>query len=120
MNGPSDSAVTPNQSEPKWQILNAADGDWSESEVSANEERTEDEFTPSTFSDARDGDGSGGDLEQTSAEFDLVCDKLMKIFQDRSRYKLLLGYRDLEAQAVLDLLQNVSLHQSRFHFVSRK
>ncbi len=74
--------------------------------MSVDEGRTEDELAPSSPSDVRDG----GDLEHTSTEFNLVCGKLMGIFQDRSRYKLLLGYRDLEAQAVLDLLQNVSHH----------
>ncbi|KAF9444926.1 kinase-like protein [Macrolepiota fuliginosa MF-IS2] len=40
-------------------------------------------------------------------ELQQVCARLVEIFQDRSRYKLLLGYRDLEAQAVLNLLQNL-------------
>ena len=33
---------------------------------------------------------------------------LMNIFEDRSRYKVFLGYRDQEAQAILNLLQAVS------------
>ena len=38
-----------------------------------------------------------------------VCSTLMNIFKDRSRYKVFLGYRDQEAQAILNLLQAVSI-----------
>ena len=38
-----------------------------------------------------------------------VCSMLMNIFEDRSRYKVLLGYRNQEAQAILNLLQAVSI-----------
>ena len=38
-----------------------------------------------------------------------VCSILMNIFENRSRYKVFLGYRDQEAQAILNLLQAVSI-----------
>lgn len=38
-----------------------------------------------------------------------VCSMLMNIFENRSRYKVFLGYRDQEAQAILNLLQAVSI-----------
>lgn len=34
-----------------------------------------------------------------------VCSMLMNIFENRSRYKVFIGYRDQEAQAILNLLQ---------------
>ena len=38
-----------------------------------------------------------------------VCSMLMNIFENRSQYKVFLGYRDQEAQAILNLLQAVSI-----------
>lgn len=92
------------------------DGDWSDSDISLDGGDTEDEALLSSFSDTsqetvlcRGSRDSGDDQAKANAELEVVCARLMKIFQDRSRYKLLLGYRDLEAQAILNLLQNVRL-----------
>ncbi|KAF5349239.1 hypothetical protein D9756_009417 [Leucocoprinus leucothites] len=96
----------------KWQIRNAMTGDWSDSDVSADEGGSEDEQALSGLSDASQDtvlyrDSEDSREKETELELERVCAGLMKIFHDRSRYKVLLGYRDLEAQAVLDLLQNL-------------
>lgn len=90
------------------------DGDWSDSDASVDGGTSEDEAYLSSFSDTsqetvlcRGSADSDDEPAKTIVALELVCVKLMKIFQDRSRYKLLLGYRDLEAQAVLNLLQCV-------------
>ena len=38
-----------------------------------------------------------------------VCSMLMNIFENHSLYKVFLGYRDQEAQTILNLLQAVSI-----------
>ncbi|KAJ3555728.1 hypothetical protein NP233_g12141 [Leucocoprinus birnbaumii] len=102
----------PNPNAGRWQVRNALEGDWSDSDVSLDGD-SEDEGALSSFSDTPQeiiiGNRTQERLEdnQTDTELEVVCNKLMKIFQDRSRYKVLLGYRDLEAQAVLNLLQNL-------------
>ncbi|KXN82740.1 Ephrin type-A receptor 2 [Leucoagaricus sp. SymC.cos] len=108
---PAATKPNPTQAARRWQVRNAMAGDWSESDVSLDSD-SESEALDFGLSDTsqetvlcRDSPGSRD--EKTNMELETVCDKLMKIFRDRSRYKLLLGYRDLEAQAVLNLLQNL-------------
>ncbi|KAJ3576723.1 hypothetical protein NP233_g239 [Leucocoprinus birnbaumii] len=102
----------PNPNAGRWQVRNALEGDWSDSDASLDGD-SEDEGALLSPSDTSQENIIGNRTQersednQTERELEIVCNKLMKIFQDRSRYKVLLGYRDLEAQAVLNLLQNL-------------
>lgn len=90
------------------------DGDWSDSSISDwDESKSAEESPPPSSCDTLQVDLSqpsepGIANDPFSVDLEIVCSRLLDIFQDRSRYKLLLGYRDLEAQGILDLLQNVS------------
>ena len=53
--------------------------------------------------------GASEDIVADNPHAIRVCSMLMNIFENRSRYKVFIGYRDQEAQAILNLLQAVSI-----------
>ena len=53
--------------------------------------------------------GASEDIVADNPHAIRVCSMLMNIFENRSRYKVFIGYRDEEAQAILNLLQAVSI-----------